>query len=60
MKNAQENAGPENLRNFPRLFLLAGEETIGVIGVGGAPGGHLDQQCALDALKNSQAELNAG
>jgi len=33
---------------------------IGAIGIGGAPGGDLDQQCALEALKNNQSSLNAG
>lgn len=35
------------------LPIRAGEETIGGIGVGGAPGGHLDEACAragLDAI----------
>ncbi|HCJ7369203.1 TPA: heme-binding protein [Enterobacter hormaechei subsp. xiangfangensis] len=64
MKSAQSNAGAENLRNIPGFLLLAGgvpvkvgQQTIGAIGVGGAPGGHLDQQCALEALKQVQAEL---
>ena len=26
--------------------IRAGEEVVGAIGVGGAPGGHLDDQCA--------------
>ena len=57
MKSAQSNAGAENLRDIPGFLLLAGgvpvkvgEQTIGAIGVGGAPGGHLDQQCAQAAL----------
>ncbi|WP_224653243.1 GlcG/HbpS family heme-binding protein [Pectobacterium versatile] len=67
MKSAQANAGAANLRDIPGFLLLAGgvpvklgEETIGAIGVGGAPGGNLDQQCALDALKNNPNGLNAG
>lgn len=58
MKNAQANAGAANLRDIPGFLLLAGgvpvksgEEVVGAIGVGGAPGGHLDQQCALTALE---------
>ncbi|MFQ0828908.1 heme-binding protein [Serratia fonticola] len=58
MKNAQTNAGAENLRDIPGFLLLAGgvpvksgDEVVGAIGVGGAPGGHLDQQCALTALE---------
>lgn len=64
MKSAQSNAGAENLRDIPGFLLLAGgvpvkvgEQTIGAIGVGGAPGGHLDQQCAQAALENVKAEL---
>lgn len=58
MKNAQENPGAANLRDIPGFLLLAGgvpvksgDEVIGAIGIGGAPGGHLDQQCALAALE---------
>ncbi|MBB1580802.1 heme-binding protein [Serratia sp. OS31] len=67
MKNAQANPGAANLRDIPGLLLLAGgvpvksgEVIIGAIGIGGAPGGDLDQQCALEALKNNQSSLNAG
>lgn len=63
MKSAQGNAGAENLRDIPGFLLLAGgvpvnvgEQVIGAIGVGGAPGGHLDQQCAQAALETLQAE----
>lgn len=66
MKNAQANPGAQNLRDIPSFLLLGGglpikvgTQTIGAIGVGGAPGGHLDQQCALDALNKSQTQLNA-
>lgn len=58
MKGAQSNAGAANLTDIPGFLLLAGgvpvksgEDVIGAIGVGGAPGGNLDQVCALDALK---------
>lgn len=67
MKNAQANSGAANLRDIPGFLLLAGgvpvksgEVIIGAIGIGGAPGGDLDQQCALEALKNNQSSLNAG
>ncbi|WP_447872463.1 GlcG/HbpS family heme-binding protein [Serratia fonticola] len=63
MKNAQTNTGAENLRDIPGFLLLAGgvpvksgEEVVGAIGVGGAPGGHLDQQCALTALEKIQTK----
>ncbi|MNV55200.1 hypothetical protein D3C71_1474260 [compost metagenome] len=67
MKNAQANPGAANLRDIPGFLLLAGgvpvksgDLVIGAIGIGGAPGGDLDQQCALEALKNNQSSLNAG
>jgi uncharacterized protein GlcG (DUF336 family) len=66
MKNAQENAGAQNLRDIPGFLLLAGgvpvkvdNQTIGAIGIGGAPGGHLDQQCATEALEDTKSLLNA-
>ncbi|CAI0861495.1 GlcG/HbpS family heme-binding protein [Serratia quinivorans] len=67
MKTAQANAGAANLSDIPGFLLLAGgvpvkvgDAVIGAIGVGGAPGGDLDQQCALEALKNNQSSLSAG
>ena len=57
MENAQKNPGAANLVHIPGFLLLGGgvpvkvgNETIGAVGVGGAPGGHLDEQCALAAL----------
>lgn len=66
MKSAQDNAGAQNMRDIPGFLLLGGgipvkvdNQTIGAIGIGGAPGGHLDQQCAVDALEANKAALNA-
>ena len=66
MKNSQENAGAQNLRDIPGFLLLGGgvpvkvdSQTIGAIGIGGAPGGNLDQQCAVDALEATKSLLNA-
>ena len=57
MEGAQKNPGAANLVHIPGFLLLGGgvpvkvgNETIGAVGVGGAPGGHLDEQCALAAL----------
>ena len=57
MEGAQKNPAAANLVNIPGYLLLgggvpvkAGNEVIGAVGVGGAPGGHLDEQCALAAL----------
>lgn len=57
MENAQKNPGAANLVYLPGYLLLgggvpvkAGNEVIGAVGIGGAPGGHLDEQCAMAAL----------
>lgn len=61
MEAAQSNAGAQNMRDIPGYLLLAGglpvkegDEVIGAIGIGGAPGGHVDEACAqaaIDGLK---------
>lgn len=61
MEAAQSNVGAQNMRDIPGFLLLAGglpvkegDEVIGAIGIGGAPGGHLDEACAqaaIDGLK---------
>lgn len=63
MVAAQKNPGAANLTDIPGFLLLGGgvpvrvgDEVIGAIGIGGAPGGHLDEQCALAAVAAS-AEL---
>ncbi len=57
MESAQSNAGAQNMRDVPGFLLLAGglpvkegDEVIGAIGIGGAPGGHLDEACAQKAI----------
>lgn len=57
MDAAQSNAGAQNLKDIPGLLLLAGglpvkdgNDVIGAIGIGGAPGGNLDEACAQAAL----------
>lgn len=35
----------------------AGDEVIGAIGVGGAPGGHLDEACAVAAIRQVEDKL---
>ncbi|WP_028997795.1 GlcG/HbpS family heme-binding protein [Azohydromonas australica] len=64
MDSAQKNPGAANLVNIPGFLLLgggvpvkAGNEVIGAVGVGGAPGGHLDEQCALAALEKIKTQL---
>ncbi|MGH6637714.1 MAG: GlcG/HbpS family heme-binding protein [Polaromonas sp.] len=64
MEGAQKNPGAANLTDIPGFLLLGGgvpvkvgNEVIGAVGVGGAPGGHLDEQCALAALDKIKDQL---
>ena len=64
MEGAQKNPAAANLVNIPGFLLLGGgvpvkvgNETIGAIGVGGAPGGHLDEACAVAALDKARDML---
>ncbi len=57
MEGAQKTPGAANLVHIPGFLLLGGgvpvkvgNEVIGAVGIGGAPGGHLDDQCANMAL----------
>lgn len=57
MDAAQKNPAAANLVHIPGYLLLGGgvpvrvgSEVIGAVGVGGAPGGHLDEQCAMAAI----------
>ncbi len=61
MENAQKNPAAANLADIPGFLLLGGgvpvkvgNEVIGAVGVAGAPGGHLDDQCAQAALAKVQ------
>ena len=58
MEGAQKNPASANLVNIPGYLLLGGgvpvkvgNEVIGAVGIGGAPGGHLDEQCAVAAIE---------
>ena len=64
MEGAQKNPAAANLVYIPGYLLLgggvpvkAGDEVIGAVGVGGAPGGHLDEQCAMAALDKVKDQL---
>ncbi|MES2633282.1 MAG: heme-binding protein [Pseudomonadota bacterium] len=64
MEGAQKNPAAANLVHIPGYLLLGGgvpvkvgNEVIGAVGVGGAPGGHLDEQCAMAALEKVKASL---
>ena len=57
MENAQKNPAAATLVHIPGFLLVgggvpirAGNEVIGAVGVGGAPGGHLDEACANAAI----------
>ena len=65
MDGAQKNPGAQYLWQIDGIILLAGglpikagTDTIGGVGVGGAPGGHLDEQCAQAALDKAKDKLN--
>ncbi|NVM87824.1 heme-binding protein [Variovorax sp. SG517] len=64
MENAQKNPAAANLVFMPGFLALgggvpikSGNEVIGAVGVGGAPGGHLDEQCANAALEKVKGLL---
>ena len=64
MEAAQKNPGAANLVHIDGFLLLGGgvpvrvdKEVIGAVGIGGAPGGHLDEQCALAALEQVKDSL---
>jgi uncharacterized protein GlcG (DUF336 family) len=64
MEGAQKNPAAANLVYIPGFLLVGGgvpikvgTETIGAVGIGGAPGGHLDEQCAMTALDKVKDQL---
>lgn len=64
VENIQKNQGAAQLVAIDGFLVLAGgvpvkigKETIGAIGVGGAPGGHLDEACANAAIAKVQDQL---
>ncbi len=64
MEGAQKNPAAANLVNIPGFLLLGGgvpvrvgTDVIGAVGIGGAPGGHLDEQCAVAALDKVKDQL---
>ena len=57
MEASQKNPAAANLGQIPGYLLLGGgvpvrvgNEFIGAVGICGAPGGHLDEACAMAAL----------
>jgi uncharacterized protein GlcG (DUF336 family) len=41
------------------LAIRAGDEVVGAIGVGGAPGGDKDERCALAGIEAIQSRLKS-
>nr|WP_104657101.1 heme-binding protein [Ralstonia insidiosa] len=63
-ENIQKNSALAQLTAIDGFLVLGGgvpikarDEVIGAVGVGGAPGGHLDEACALKAIEKVQAKL---
>jgi uncharacterized protein GlcG (DUF336 family) len=64
MQGTQQNPAGANLVYLPGFLLLGGgvpikvgNDTLGAVGVGGAPGGQLDEQCAMAALEKVKEQL---
>jgi uncharacterized protein GlcG (DUF336 family) len=65
MDSVQKNPAAQYLTQIDGIIALAGglpiragNEVIGGVGVGGAPGGHLDEQCAQAGLDKVKDRLN--
>lgn len=64
MEAAEKNPAARHLASIPGFLLLgggvpvkAGDEVIGAVGVGGAPSGQIDEDCAKAALDAVAAKL---
>ena len=65
VQTIQKNPAAANLAQIDGFLILGGgmpirvdDEVVGAIGVGGAPGGHLDDQCAQAGIDKVQEQLN--
>ena len=63
-EGAEKNPAARHLASIEGFLLLGGgvpvkvgDEVIGAVGVGGAPGGHLDEECANAGLQAIAAKL---
>lgn len=59
LEASQKFPASAHLGQIPGFLLLGGgvpikvgNEVIGAVGIGGAPGGHLDEQCAMAAIES--------
>ena len=64
MEIAQKNPGAANVAHIPGFLLLGGgvpvrvgNEVIGAVGIGGAPSGAIDEECAVAALEKVKDQL---
>lgn len=64
LENVQKNPAAAYIPSIDGFLILgggipirAGDEVIGAIGVGGAPGGHLDDQCAEAGINRIRDRL---
>lgn len=64
MEGVQKNPASATLVYIPGFLLVGGgvpikveNEIIGAVGVGGAPGGHLDEQCAMAGIDKVKDQL---
>ncbi|HLA32785.1 MAG TPA: heme-binding protein [Pseudomonas sp.] len=64
LETVQKNPAAQNLSMIDDLLILGGglpikggDEVVGGLGIGGAPGGHLDEQCGIAALDSVKAKL---
>ncbi|MDJ1159261.1 heme-binding protein [Chelatococcus sp. SYSU_G07232] len=63
-ENVEKNPAARQLVAIDGFLVLGGgvpvkigEETIGAVGAGGAPGGHLDEECAKAGIEKIQTKL---
>lgn len=64
VENVQKNPASAQLVAIDGFLVLGGgvpvkvgNETIGAVGIGGAPGGNLDEACALAAIAKVESQL---
>ena len=64
VQTIQKNPAAANLVQIDGFLILGGgmpirvgDEVVGAIGVGGAPGGHLDDQCAQAGIDKIQEQI---
>jgi len=65
LETVRTNPGAQRLPDIEGFLVVgggmpirAGDEVVGAIGVGGAPGGHLDDQCAEAGIERIRERLN--